>query len=177
MLSQTVFAIARTTLSLLILVAPLGEPLADSSALIYSGVVTHVVDGDTVWVRSTAAGETLKVRILDIDAPEGCQAGGAASRAALAQLVKGKAVMLIANPQNSHDDYGRFLAKIKIGEEDVGRWMVASGHAWSYSYRKRAGPYSAEQLHARSAGLGLFGDATAESPRAFRRRHGSCYMR
>ena len=176
MLNQTVFAWARTVVFFLALAAPFVESLAQPSPLTYEGVVTRVVDGDTVWIRSTSSTETLKVRIVGIDAPEGCQAGGTALRAALAQLVKGKAVILVASPRRSHDDYGRLLAKIKVGEEDVGRLMVASGHAWSYGYKRSLGPYAAEQSRARVAGLGLFSDANAETPRAFRKRYGRCYV-
>ena len=151
--------------------------LAQPAPLIYSGVVTRVVDGDTVWVRATPSNETLKVRIVGIDAPEGCQAGGTSSRAALLRRVKGQNVTLIANPGRSHDDYGRLLATLQLEGEDVGRWMVANGQAWSYSYRKNLGPYGAEQSRAIAGRLGLFSDSAAENPRDFRKRYGSCYLR
>lgn len=150
---------------------------AQLAPLVYSGLVTHVVDGDTVWVQTAPSNETLKVRIDGIDAPEGCQPGGSSSRAALTRHVKGRAVTLLANPRRLRDDYGRLLARVQLQDEDVGRWMVANGHAWSYSYRKDPGPYLMEQSGAKAAGLGLFDDPAAENPREFRKRHGSCYPR
>ena len=39
----------------------------------WPGVVTHVSDGDTVWVQPLQGGEAYKVRLLGIDAPEICQ--------------------------------------------------------------------------------------------------------
>ncbi len=170
-------AVRFTVLAALLWAVGSVSPLAQPAPLVYEGVVTHVVDGDTVWVRVTPSNETLKVRIEGIDAPEGCQAGGASSRAALTRHVKGQSVTLIANPGRSHDDYGRLLARLQLQGEDVGRWMVSAGHAWSYSYRKDPGPYVVEQSRALAGKRGLFSDPIAENPRDFRKRHGSCYPR
>ena len=143
-----------------------------------SGVVTRVIDGDTLWVRDSTAvsgGETLKVRIVGIDAPEVCQAGGPEAREALRRHVLGQPVTLTSPSSRSHDDYGRLLARVDKRGEDVGRWMVRRGQAWSYSYRRNSGPYATEQAQAQAAGVGLFAHAAAENPRNFRQRHGSCY--
>ena len=151
---------------------------ATAESLVRSGVVTRVVDGDTLWVRDSSAvsgGKTLKVRIADIDAPEVCQAGGPEAREALRRHVLGQPVTLTSPSSRSHDDYGRLLARVDKQGEDVGRWMVRRGHAWSYSYRRNAGPHAAEQARAQAAGAGLFAHAEAENPRSFRQRHGSCY--
>jgi micrococcal nuclease len=134
------------------------------------GVVTRVVDGDTVWVN--AGGELLKVRITGIDAPEICQDGGPQAREQLRNRVFGKTVTLI---YQRLDDYGRLLARVELQGEDLGRWMVSQGHAWSYSYRNYAGPYAAEQAHAVASHLGLFALAGPENPRSFRKRYGSCF--
>jgi hypothetical protein len=42
----------------------------------WQGVVTHVRDGDTVWIQSIHGGQTHKVRLQGLDAPEICQAWG-----------------------------------------------------------------------------------------------------
>ena len=156
------------------------EPAA-ARAQVRSGVVTRVLDGDTVWVKPTTrpqgakAGEILKVRIVGIDAPEICQLGGPEALAALRGNVLGQTVTLTSPSPRSQDDYGRVLATIDKQGQDVGRWMVQRGQAWSYSYRSNAGPYAAEQAQARAAGVGLFAKRSAENPRNFRKRHGSCY--
>lgn len=144
------------------------------SAPAWSGVVTYVVDGDTVKVRPPGGGKPVSVRISGIDAPEICQAGGTASRDALMRKVLGQPVVVHGR---RHDDYGRLLAKITFKGEDTGRWMVSQGLAWSFRHRAKAGPYAAEQRHARAAGLGIFSPsqgAPAVYPAQFRKRHGSC---
>ena len=138
------------------------------------GAVAYVVDGDTVWVKTSANQALVKVRMVGIDAPESCQTGGAASRDALAARLSGQTVTLIASSSRAHDDYGRLLAKVDLNGEDMGRWMVSQGHAWSYGYRNYLGPYAAEQTQAQATERGLFADAAAENPRDFRKRHGSC---
>ena len=139
---------------------------------VQSGVVTRVVDGDTVWVAVAGGGKPIKVRIEGIDAPEICQPGGASSQDALRRRLLGSQVSLSLHFQ---DDYGRMLATIHQQGEDVGRWMVSSGHAWSYRYRGRARLYAEEEARARAARRGLFGQSDPEDPRSFRKRHGSCY--
>jgi endonuclease YncB( thermonuclease family) len=117
----------------------------------------------------------LKVRIVGIDAPEICQLGGPEARDALRGHVLGQPVTLTSLSARSHDDFGRVLATLDKQGEDVGRWMVRRGQAWSYSYRRHPGPYAVEQAQAHAAGAGLFSHAAAENPRSFRQRHGSCH--
>lgn len=155
----------------------------------WQGVVTWVSDGDTVWVQDDAA-QTHKVRLLGIDAPEICQAYGAAAKEALQQRLLGQVVTVRGNQR---DDYGRLLARLYAGSvelapdparspadaapsgADVGRWMVQQGHAWSYRYRQDPGPYWREEQRARTLALGLFADGWPQRPRDFRRQHGPCH--
>ena len=126
---------------------------AGASGAVWSGVVTYVVDGDTVRVRAPGGGKPVSIRMDGIDAPEVCQAGGTTSRDALKLRVLGKRVAVYGR---MHDDYGRLVARIVLDGEDQGEWMVAHGQAWSYRYRASAGPYALEQQKAKSAGIGLF---------------------
>jgi micrococcal nuclease len=144
-----------------------------ASARTLSGVVTHVTDGDTLWVRTSAQGQPRKVRMQGIDAPESCQAWGSQATAALASRVANQTVQLSHKSGRAKDDYGRLLANVSVGGQDVGAWMVANGHAWSYHQRRSASPYAAEQTQAQSARRGLWGAAAVE-PRVFRKQHGSC---
>jgi micrococcal nuclease len=142
----------------------------------WSGVVTHITDGDTLWIRpnnAAANSEPRKIRIDGIDAPESCQAYGAQSAAALKQLVASKPVTV---QSKRLDDYGRDVAKITINNLDVGSWMVRNGHAWSYHYKHSAGPYRVEEEAATQSRLGLFADTSPVEPRLFRREHGSCHV-
>jgi len=135
--------------------------------------VTYITDGDTLWVRPLAGGAPFKVRLEGLDAPEICQAWGPQSRDALTARLAHQSVSVGIH---RYDDYGRAVAKIELGGEDVAAWMVREGHAWSYRYRRSRGPYAAEEAQARRARRGLFADTTLEYPRDFRRRHGSCRL-
>lgn len=165
----------RTTGSALLWLVLAAVGTSSSSAWasgVQSGVVTRVVDGDTVWVTVAGGDKPIKVRIEGIDAPEICQPGGASSQDALRRRLLGSQVSLSLHFQ---DDYGRVLATIHQQGEDVGRWMVSSGQAWSYRYRGRARLYAEEEARARADRRGLFSKGEPEEPSRFRKRHGSCY--
>ncbi len=139
---------------------------------VLKGEVTHVTDGDTLWVRLAAGGEPVKVRFQGIDAPEICQPGGQPSLAALKAKVLHQTIEL---QTSRHDDYGRVLARVRLNGDDVGAWMVLQGQAWSYRYRNNPGPYADEQRTARTARRGVWAVQGAVEPRVFRGQHGSCH--
>jgi micrococcal nuclease len=145
---------------------------APAHAATFQGVVTHVTDGDSIWVRPDAGGAPRELRIHGIDAPEICQRFGDQSRRALAAQVLHRPVTVKSRAQ---DSYQRTLAKVSAGGQDVGGWMVRNGHAWSYRFRGKGGPYMAEETSARNARLGLWNDADLVNPRQFRKQHGSCF--
>ncbi len=157
-------------LILLILALPAQTQPAMMQAT-WAGVVTYVVDGDTVHVRPSIGGVVHKIRIIGIDAPEICQTGGMAARQALQARVFRRSVTV---RMQGTDDYGRDLATLYLSREDVGQWMVQRGHAWSYRYLRDPGPYVQDEAHAMLLGRGLFAEMSQEYPRDFRRRHGHC---
>jgi micrococcal nuclease len=140
----------------------------------WSGVVTHVSDGDTVWVRPVAGGSAVNIRIDGIDAPEICQAGGAQAKAALNQRLLHQTVNVQATRR---DGFGRLLAHVWLHQTDVGQTMVKSGHAWAHQYKRYESVYAAEQAQAKAARRGLFANANAVHPREFRKRQGACPRR
>lgn len=133
--------------------------------------VSHVVDGDTLWVRPDGAGKALALRIEGIDASEICQPGGAAARDYLVQLALQRRVMV---ELTQYDQWGRALATLTLDGLDLGGRMVRDGQAWSSRWRHEPGRYAGEEASARQARRGLFAAAAPESPREFRQRHGSC---
>jgi micrococcal nuclease len=145
------------------------KPAVESTQ--WQGVVTRVVDGDTVHVRPVEGGPVHKIRIIGMDAPEICQAGGVAARTALNERIHQRVVTV---KLQGVDVYGRDLALIYLSQDDVGQWMVQRGHAWSSRYRQDHGPYVQEEDNAKLLGRGLFAEMPAEYPRDFRRRHGRC---
>lgn len=138
----------------------------------FTGKVTYVTDGDTLWVQPDKGGPPRKLRIDGIDAPEICQAGGAASRALLMQRALHQRVLVTVKRR---DIYGRGLAHIQLNGHDIGAMMVSTGQAWSYHWGRKPGLYVEEEAVAREYHRGLFAASRAEMPGAFRKRHGSCY--
>jgi endonuclease YncB( thermonuclease family) len=136
------------------------------------GRVTHVTDGDTIWVRPSQGGTAVEVRLHGIDAPEICQPFGVQAREALASRLRGRKVVLDVRAQ---DAYERTLARVSLQGQDIGAWLVSGGWAWSSGFRHRAGPYAQEQTAARAERRGLWADDSPLDPRRFRRLHGSCY--
>lgn len=137
----------------------------------FRGVVTHVTDGDTLWVRPDGHRETVEIRLLGIDAPEGCQAFGPQAKRALAARVLRQAVTVRTSGQ---DDYRRALATVRHRNQDISGWLVREGHAWSTDYRGRPGRYERLEDQAKAARRGLWSGPQAVEPRHFRRSHGRC---
>ncbi len=140
-------------------------------AEVWTGHMTHVSDGDTLWIKPDDGSAARKVRLLGLDAPEICQAGGVAARMALQELVADQTVQVRVNFQ---DTYGRDLGTLRVAGRDVGALLVAAGHAWSSRWQGRPGSYAAQETAARRAGLGVFADPSALLPSDFRKHHGSC---
>lgn len=159
----------------LLIAQHLASPLASaktrqaSAGRIVVGVVTHVTDGDTLWVKPLGGGEALDVRLQGMDAPESCQDYGQAAQQALSSHVLHRNVTLTTK---ARDKYGRVIAKVSLGQQDIGAWMVANGHAWSYHFHRSAGLYAREESVARQAGRGLWATSypLPLEPRAFRKR-------
>jgi micrococcal nuclease len=138
----------------------------------YQARVSSVPDGDTVWVRPLDGSAPRKLRLLGIDAPEICQAGGPDARAALQALVAGQ-VLLVT--ENETDAYQRGLASLQRDNTDVAEALVRQGMAWAARWHGQITHYAAQESAARAQGLGVWAQAQPQSPRDFRQAHGSCY--
>lgn len=136
-------------------------------------MVTHVGDGDSIYVRPLDGGKPFSIRLHGVDAPEICQQGGAASRAALERRAKGRQVRVTGK---ARDSYGRWVAQVFLDGEDLGGWMVGQGQAWSYRFRGQVGPYALLQRQAQLVQRGLFAPngLTPLYPGDFRNQHGPC---
>ena len=145
--------------------------LVPAGARTLHGTVTHVTDGDSLWVRTATGGEPLQVRVQGIDAPEICQVFGVQARDALAAHLMHQPVEVNTR---ARDIYHRTVGRVSLGGQDVGAWMVSRGYAWSPGFRHRPGPYATQETEARKARLGLWAQAAPVEPRSFRKRHGSC---
>ena len=111
----------------------------------------RVVDGDTI--RAEAKGKEIKIRLVEIDAPEMNQPFGAQSKSFLNRLLYKKDVTLIAQGE---DRYGRVLGNLFSNELNVNMLMVKFGFAWVYDeYAKNSSLYK-YQDQAKAENLGLW---------------------
>ena len=111
----------------------------------------RVVDGDTI--RAEAKGKEIKIRLVEIDAPEMNQPFGAQSKNFLNRLLNKKDITLISQGE---DRYGRTLGKIYANGESANTLMIKSGFAWVYDrYVKDSSLYK-YQDQAKAENLGLW---------------------
>ncbi|MEO7245211.1 MAG: thermonuclease family protein, partial [Rubrivivax sp.] len=148
-----------------------GAAAAAPGAASLTGQITRIVDGDSVYFRAAPDAPPLELRLAGIDAPEGCQPGGAEARTALAGFVLGKTVTAMTD---GHDAYGRTLARLSVGELEVNKRMVIEGQAWSIRTKWDRGPYVAQEKVAKALHRGVHASGEAELPALFRKRHGPC---
>jgi micrococcal nuclease len=127
--------------------------------------VVTVHDGDTVTVLQGR--EQVRVRLACIDAPEHGQAFGSRAREKLSDLVMRKHVTLTVIDR---DDYGRTVARLYLGGDDVNLAMVRAGLAWHYRYHCPDDRTLADaEVEARRERRGLWRDARPEAPWEWRR--------
>ena len=126
--------------------------------------VVGVSDGDTFrCLRSDKV--QIKVRMLEIDAPESHQAFGNRAKQALSDLIYKQNVTL---ELHKHDRYGRDLAVVYNEQgQNVNLQMVEQGFAWAYNRKNRQ--YMAAEQQAREQRLGLWQDKNPIEPREFRK--------
>ncbi|MET3436029.1 hypothetical protein ABIC44_000686 [Sphingomonas sp. 1185] len=90
----------------------------------FVGVVRHVIDGDGLCVGPAGrADRWIEVRLADFYAPELREPGGAAARARLASLTKGRSVACIAD----HRSYDRIVATCSIAGRSIGTRLREEG--------------------------------------------------
>ena len=131
--------------------------------------VIAVMDGDTVMVLR--GNEKIKIRLVNIDAPEKAQAYGKESRQVLVERVLKKQVQVSSK---AIDNYGRMIAEISMDGRSVNEEMVRSGMAWEYSHFHRNKQYLSLQGEAQQVHRGLWGDKEKPvQPEQWRKLHPS----
>lgn len=130
----------------------------------------NLSDGDSFVVRSED-GRRVTVRLSAIDAPEKIQAHGDSSRRSLLALLDKQSLTIIPIKR---DPFGRTVAKVLVGERDVGLEQVRAGMAWHYRrYESEQSAqdrrdYAAAERRARAERLGLWADDQPLPPWRFR---------
>ncbi len=152
----------RTFLSALFLICACNIAHAEE----FTARVIAVMDGDTVRVLRN--GHSVKIRLAGIDALEGAQEYGMASRQSLAELVLRKQVQVNTR---AVDDYGRLVAEISVDGLNVNHEQVRRGWAWEYSRFHSNKKLVALQNEAKEARRGLWAQASPISPEQWRKAH------
>jgi endonuclease YncB( thermonuclease family) len=133
------------------LIAPSSQAEAADNRAVLPGVVVGVIDGDTADVRLDSG--MIRVRFHAIDAPESGQPHGKAAKAALADLIYGKAVEVEPYQQ---DRYDRLVARVWIDGMNVNAEMLRTGNAWTYRRYADDPAYCTYEQAARDLGRGLW---------------------
>lgn len=90
--------------------------------------VVDVVDGDTIDVRAPDGTEE-RIRFIGIDTPERGECGYGEASTALADLVFGQQVRLVAGAVDNRDRYDRLLRYVDVDGTDAGKRLLESGLA------------------------------------------------
>lgn len=145
---------------------------AVSTAESFTGRVVRVLDGDTIdvvgnLVTNAERGSPVRVRLLNIDAPEKKQAYGRWSAQQLKDLLITDSVSI---EFVSKDRYGRVLGHVFANGNDINRAMVRAGAAWVYEYYNTDKDLPGIQEQARKERRGLWGDSNPIAPWVWRQR-------
>lgn len=88
--------------------------------------VSKVLDGDTF----TLSGESRRIRVWGLDAPEWNRPGGSTATAAMRQLIVGKSLRCEIRDM---DRYGRYVAQCSLPDgRDIAAEMIRAGVAAEY---------------------------------------------
>lgn len=128
--------------------------------------VIAVLDGDTVLIQH--GGGMLKVRLVDIDAPEKDQPFGAASQRSLVNMVLGKQVKFVSQAM---DVYGRMIARLSVDGLAVNAEQIRLGMAWEYSHYHSNHELIALETEARAVPRGLWAQSAPIPPWEWRKQH------
>jgi micrococcal nuclease len=138
----------------------------------WEGIVTKVLDGDSLQVRRE--GRMVEVRLYGIDTPEYRQAYSTKARQFSRKLFSSRTV---AVEEKDVDRYGRIVALVTCQGLLVNRELVRAGLAWHYPKYCRSQPLCSElavlEQGARTARIGLWADPEPVAPWEWKRRQRS----
>lgn len=132
------------------------------------GVVTWIVDGDTIIVRLQNGSE--KIRMLGIDTPEFKNNTHKTEYYAYEafkytkEQLKGKKICLVKDPSNDRDRYGRMLRYVYIDSRFFNAELLRKGYAdiFSKSEHKMKTYFMKLLQEARNSGIGMWGSMKKE---------------
>jgi micrococcal nuclease len=132
----------------------------------FTGTVVAIHDGDTISVRTSR--ETIRIRLEGIDCPEYRQPYSARAKQFTADLVHRRDVTVDGRGE---DQYGRLLARVRVGAVEVNEALVRNGLAWHYQRAEVDPALATAERTARTARIGLWADPNPVPPWRWRRNH------
>ncbi|CAM9382202.1 Endonuclease [Escherichia coli] len=164
--------------SIMLMPAMLLVTLAIFSCSLYAaefqGNVIRVLDGDTIEVKTLPAKIVvyevpIRVRLINIDAPEKKQPFGRWSTNQLKTLLAGQSVTV---SYTQTDRYGRIIGRVfTTNGTDASRFMVQSGAAWVYERYNADESLPALQREAQEQKRGLWADSNPVPPWEWRHKN------
>lgn len=137
-----------------------------ASAAEWTGKVVGVSDGDTLTVLNPQ-NKPVKIRLVEIDAPEKTQDFGQRSKQSLSDLCFGKAAKV---DDHGQDKYQRTLGRVTCDGMDANAEQVRLGMAWAYRQYLTDPAIADLEQAAKAQKIGLWADAHPIPPWEF--RHG-----
>ncbi|HFM1464116.1 TPA: thermonuclease family protein [Escherichia coli] len=137
------------------------------------GKVIRVLDGDTIEVKTLPAKIVvyevpIRVRLINIDAPEKKQPFGRWSANQLKALLAAQPVTVT---YTQRDRYGRIIGRVfTTNGTDASRFMVKSGAAWVYERYNADESLPALQREAQEQKRGLWADSNPVPPWEWRHK-------
>ena len=138
------------------------------------GKVIRVLDGDTIEIKTLPAKIVvyevpIRVRLINIDAPEKKQPFGRWSANQLKALLAGQSVTV---SYTQTDRYGRIIGRVfTMNGTDASRFMVQSGAAWVYDRYNTDKSLPALQREAQEQKRGLWADSNPVPPWEWRHKN------
>jgi endonuclease YncB( thermonuclease family) len=114
------------------------------------------------------AGKAVKIRLEGIDCPEMGQDFGTRAKRFTSSLVFGRDVQV---KEYSRDRYGRMVARVSLGGQDVSLEIIKAGLAWYYKKYSSDPALAEAEERARNAKQGLWSMPSPVPPWEYRRTH------
>jgi endonuclease YncB( thermonuclease family) len=137
------------------------------NTLVQRGIVSDVIDGDTIYVR-LEDGNTYSLRYIGIDSPESNRPYYAEARKANSDLVFQKEVILI-NDESEVDQYDRLLRYVIVNNVFINLELVKIGFASAENYPPDiacADMFSAAEDEAHASQIGMWKVTQTPEPSA-----------
>jgi len=164
---QLLFAARAVNVRFALVVFVLWSPSAFAQDR-FVGKVVGVTDGDTISVMRD--GRSVRVRLEGIDCPESGQDFGQRAKQFTSDKTFGKNATIDVRDT---DRYGRLVARVHVGGEDISLSLVQVGLAWHYARYSSDPTLARAETAARSAKLGLWSHLNPIPPWEFRSQVGS----